>query len=425
MLILFGPEVFWFAVCFGASWLAGRNVAPAYPLNNALSWLYWVAPSAATLISFTLCFQFKFPGPPSWWLLMRLALAAGIGVCFSTSMLAEKIEAGSGRSGLAMGIMVAIGLHLLVVGIASLTGLVLLVRSGESQSLWAFLKQGAVVIGVIVGLAILISFTYDRQTASMSGEDKARRLSQAHGEKIGAKYPGEWNDGRKNWTNFEISFVAPNSVRLTSRVNYAEHRKPGDVERHLEKWNGDVGGAFLEFIDAKRPWRATWDAGDDGGRLVWQVDIDMQGLSKSQFLNDTAEAARLYIGPMSGFAGTDTWWLFGDAIDAAVEAEKASGSRHKFALTWLETALGQAAMYYERAGVQQSRSQQLKEMEAEAHRIQAGAGAPDPAAIRRLLQSVRAAEGWKPIAHSESDYDFLLNGSLRYVGLARAYVQRD
>ena len=225
--ILMGPEVFWVVVCLASSWLAGRNVAPAYLLNNVLSTLYWIGPSAAVIVSYTLCFQFKIPGPPTWWVLVRLALAAGIGVCFSTSALAEKIEAGSGRPGLAMGIMVAIGLHLLVIGCATVTGMVLLLRSGGGgQPLWTFVKQGAVVAGAIAGLALIISFVYDRQTTDgMSGEDKARRLSQAHGEKIGARFAGEWSDGRKNWTNFEIEFVAPNAVRLTSAVKYGEQRR--------------------------------------------------------------------------------------------------------------------------------------------------------------------------------------------------------
>jgi hypothetical protein len=419
MSILLGPELFWLAVYFTAAWFAGRNVAPAFPVNDALSWLYWLAPSAATLISFWLSFHFKIPGPPTWWILVRLALAAAVGVCFTTSVLAEKIEAGSGRPGLAMGVMVAIGLHLIVIAFASLTGLVLLIRTGGSKPLWAFVKQGGIAAAVVVGLVLLISFAYDRQTGSMSGDEKAQRLSRAHGDKIGAKFPGEWKDGHKNWNNFEITFIPPNSVRLTSKVKYGEHRKPRDIQRHLDKWNGDVGAAFLEFIGAKRPWRATWDPTEEGGQLVWQADLDMQGLSKNQFLNDTAEAARLYIGPMSGWAGTDTWWLFGEAIDDAIEAEKASGSKAKFALAWLQTSLGHAAMYYERAKVRPDRLQQLKEIQTEAR------SNPDAAATKRLLARVREVEGWKHIAHAESDYAFLLNGSQKYLGLARAYAEHQ
>jgi hypothetical protein len=247
----------------------------------------------------------------------------------------------------------------------------------------------------------------------MSGEDKARRLSQAHGEKIGARFPGEWRDGHKNWTNFHIAFVAPNSIRLTSTVNYAEHRRPSNVERHLEKWNGDVGKAFLEFIGAKRPWRASWD----GDHLLWSVEIDMQGLSRNQFLNDTAEAARLYVGPMSGWAGTDTWWLFGDAMESAIEA--GGDSRQRFAMAWLETALGYAAMYYERAEVHEERLASLTRLRTEARR------ASDTTAVRKLLDEVRAAEKGKQVAHGESGYAFLLNGSMRYVGLARSYAERS
>lgn len=412
MLILLGPEAFWLVVYFASAWFAGRNVAPGYPVNDALSWLYWIAPSAAAVLSFGLCLQWRIPGPVTWWLLVRLTLAAAVGVCVVTNVLVERIEAGSGKPGLAMGMMVAIVLHLLVTGCAGVTGLVMLLRSGNAtgSSLWTFAKQGAVVAAVIAALLLLVSFVYDRQTNGMSGEDKARRLSQAHGEKIGAKFPGEWRDGHKNWTNFEITFVAPNSVQLTSTVNYGEHRRPTDIERHLEKWNGDVGAAFLEFIGAKRPWRASWD----GEHLVWSVEIDMKGLSKNQFLNDTAEAARLYSGPMSGWAGTDTWWLFGDAMEEAIEA--GGSSRQRFAMAWLAAALGQAAMYYERAGVHGERLGELKRLQAETRR------ANDTAAMRKVLDEVRAAERWKQVAHGESDYAFLLNGSLRYVGLARSYA---
>lgn len=414
MSILLGPEAFWVVVYFVSTWFAGRNVAPGYPVNDALSWLYWVAPSAAMAVSFALCFQWKIPGPLTWWLLVRLTLAAAVGVCVMTNVLVERIEAGSGKPGLAMGMMVAIVLHLLATGCASVAGLVMLLRNANTgSSLWTFVKQGVVVAAVIAGLLLLVSFVYDRQTNGMSGEDKARRLSQAHGEKIGAKFPGEWRGGHKNWTNFEITFVAPNSIRLTSAVNYAEHRRPSDVERHLEKWNGDVGKAFLEFIGAKRPWRASWD----GEHLVWSVEIDMQGLSRNQFLNDTAEAARLYVGPMSGWAGTDTWWLFGDAMESAIES--GGDSRQRFAVAWLETALGHAAMYYERAGVHEERLGKLRQLQSLAR------GAADAGGVRRLLDEVRAIKKWKEIAHRESDYAFLLNGSLRYVGLARSYAERS
>jgi hypothetical protein len=421
MSFVAGPEMFWIVVWLASKWLAGRNAAPDYSFNDTLSTLYWVGPSIAVVVSYTLCFQFKMPAP-SWWLLVRFALAACVGVCFSTSALAEKIEAGSARSGLAMGIMVAIAIHWLVIGCMTVTGIIFLLRSGGAQPMWAFLKQGGVAAAVITGLGLLVSFVSNRQTEGMSGEEKARLLSRAHGEKIGAKFSGDWRGGRKNWTNFEISFVPPNSVRLTSTVKYGDHRKPGDVRRHLEKWNGDVGASFLEFIGAKRPWRATWDAATES--LIWSVDIDMRGLTKSRFLNDTDEAARLYIGPLSGWAGSDTWWLFGEAIDAAVEVEKATGSRSKFALTWLDMALGQAAMYCERAGFQ-GRLKALEELKAEAHRLGTSLSEAEPAATRSLLEQVRAAESWKQIAHAESDFAFLLNGSLRYVGLARAYVERN
>jgi hypothetical protein len=318
-----------------------------------------------------------------------------------------------------MGVMTAIGLHFLTVLFATVGGIVLLLRGGGARTLWTFLPKAAVAAAAIAGVGLLISCVDERRILQASGEDKARRLSSAHGEKIGAKFPDEWRDGRKNWTNFEISFVAPNTVRLTVTVKYSEHRMPGDVQRHLEKWNGDVGSAVLGFLRAKRRWRADWDHAT--GNLIWSVDIGMSGLSKSQFLRDTEEAARLYIGPMST-GGSDSWWLLGDAIDAAVIAETSTGSHRKFALAWLETALGQAAMYCERAGFQ-DRQTSLSEMMAEAHLLVVTPEEPDAAATRRLLDRVRAAEKWKQVTHSESDFAFLLNGSLGYLALARQYVE--
>lgn len=162
MSILSGPEAFWLVVYFVSSWFAGRSGAP-------LPWLYWVAPSAAMAVSFALCFQWKIPGPLTWWLLVRLTFAAAVGVCVMTNVLVARFEAGSGKPGLAMGMMVAIVLHLLATGCASVAGFVMLLSRGHAgSSLWTFVKQGAVVAAVIAALLLLVSFVYDRQTKGLS-----------------------------------------------------------------------------------------------------------------------------------------------------------------------------------------------------------------------------------------------------------------
>lgn len=83
MSILPGPEAFWLVVYFVSSWFAGRNGA-------RLPWLYWMAPSAAMAVSFTLCFQWKIPEPLPLWLLVRLTLTAAVGVCVMTNVLVER-----------------------------------------------------------------------------------------------------------------------------------------------------------------------------------------------------------------------------------------------------------------------------------------------------------------------------------------------
>jgi hypothetical protein len=85
-----------------------------------------------------------------------------------------------------MGGMVAIVLHLFVLACAAITGIVLLVRSGNSPQLVGFLKQAAIVAAALVALVYVLGFALDRETEKLTGEAKARKLSRAHGEKIGA-----------------------------------------------------------------------------------------------------------------------------------------------------------------------------------------------------------------------------------------------
>lgn len=432
--ILAGPELFWLLFCTAASWFAGRNVAPAYPLNNILSSLYWYAPSVAIIASFVWTFETKIT-QPSWWLLVRLVAAAGVGVCVSTSSIVQKINAGSAAPGLAMGAMVAIMLHLFVLACAALTGIVLLIKSGQTLNLIGFFKQAAIVIAVLWALVYAITFAFDRETEKLSGEDKARRLSRAHGEKIGAKFAADWRDGRKNWTNFEIIFVAPNSVRLVVPTQYGENAKPRDPHETAAVWNGDVGAVFLTFVDAKGKWKATWDS--ETNALLWFNEIDMTGLTKDRFLEYTAEAARISIGPMARFAGSDTWWLFGESIEAAIAVKEASGSKRKFALTWLEYALKQSAMYYQRAlddkfpktdseavrGMWRDRETTLQQLKAQAFLLRSKPEEPDAQATQQLINKVRALESWKATTHAETTFAFVMNGAIPYVSLARTYLE--
>jgi hypothetical protein len=336
-----------------------------------------------------------------------------------------------------MGAMVAIMLHLFVVACAAITGVVLLIRAGHTLNFLGFFKQAAIGIAILWALVYLVTFAFDRETEKLTGEAKARRLSRAHGEKISAKFPDDWRDGRKNWTNFEIIYVAPNSVRLVVPTQYGENAKPRDPHQTVEVWNGDVGTAFLKFVDAKGKWKATWDAEING--LLWYNEIDMNGLTKDRFLQYTEEAARISIGPMARFAGSDTWWLFGESIEAAIAVQQTSGSKRKFAITWLEHALKQAGMYYQRAlddknpkteneairSNWRDRLSTLEQLKVQAFLLRSKPGEPDAQTTGRLIDGVRQIENWKTTTHAESSFAFVMNGSIPYVSLARTFVEQQ
>jgi hypothetical protein len=50
--IILGPEILWLAVYAATTFIAGRNSAPTFPLNNFLSSAYWLAPSAVAILVF-------------------------------------------------------------------------------------------------------------------------------------------------------------------------------------------------------------------------------------------------------------------------------------------------------------------------------------------------------------------------------------
>ncbi|MBY0374406.1 MAG: hypothetical protein K2Q23_10460 [Bryobacteraceae bacterium] len=86
---LLGPEVYWLAMYLIARWVGARNV-PATPAGNTLIENFWwgyafAAPAGSFLL-------FVVPGPNRWILLLRLGIAAFIGLNAGTMHLAERLD---------------------------------------------------------------------------------------------------------------------------------------------------------------------------------------------------------------------------------------------------------------------------------------------------------------------------------------------
>jgi hypothetical protein len=75
--IFIGPELYWILLYVGVRWLVARNVPPTDPGNSALEWAVWLTAIVGVVLSFTLL---AMRGANRWILLMRLAIAAFIGV---------------------------------------------------------------------------------------------------------------------------------------------------------------------------------------------------------------------------------------------------------------------------------------------------------------------------------------------------------
>jgi hypothetical protein len=87
--IFIGPELYWVLLYLGVRWLAARNVPPTESGNATLEWAVWLTATVGVALSFALL---AVPGLNRWILLLRLAVAAFIGVNASAIAACEAIK---------------------------------------------------------------------------------------------------------------------------------------------------------------------------------------------------------------------------------------------------------------------------------------------------------------------------------------------
>ena len=75
--ILIGPELYWVLLYLGVRCLAASNVPPTASGNNSLEWVVWLTATADVALSFVFL---ALPWTNRWRMLVRLALAAFVGV---------------------------------------------------------------------------------------------------------------------------------------------------------------------------------------------------------------------------------------------------------------------------------------------------------------------------------------------------------
>ncbi len=95
LAFLLGPELLWIAFFLLASWLAGRNSPPTPAGNAFLERVCLIGPFLFVALTFL---AFLVPGPSRMWLLVRIALAAVIGVNLCLLRLTERIDYGDSRN---------------------------------------------------------------------------------------------------------------------------------------------------------------------------------------------------------------------------------------------------------------------------------------------------------------------------------------
>ena len=113
---ILSPELYWIAWIVAMKLIGQRNVPPTEAGSQALEpFWYWLAFFAVPL-TFA---AFLAPGVPRGWLLLRILLAGGIGVCVASYVLTGYIDYRDSRnSGVPMGWMMSLmfGWTLLALG---------------------------------------------------------------------------------------------------------------------------------------------------------------------------------------------------------------------------------------------------------------------------------------------------------------------
>ncbi len=103
LAFLLGPELLWIAFFLLASWLAGRNSPPSVAGDASLERVCLIGPFLFVALTFL---TFLVPGPSRMWLLVRIALAAVIGVNACLFKLIDGIDYGDSRNSGVLGLWV-------------------------------------------------------------------------------------------------------------------------------------------------------------------------------------------------------------------------------------------------------------------------------------------------------------------------------
>jgi hypothetical protein len=115
---MFGPEAIWVLLFLAASLLVVQNRPPTEAGSARLESLLWLFSLGGVLVSFV---PLAWMTSGQWWMLLRIALAGAIGLCFVVTRLCGGIDYGDSRNsgvGAAFVMMIAFGLVLLLIGLA-------------------------------------------------------------------------------------------------------------------------------------------------------------------------------------------------------------------------------------------------------------------------------------------------------------------
>lgn len=107
--ILLGPELYWALVCGLVYVLCLRNLPPTDAGSGALETWWYIAPLLLFPLSYGLYALPTGAGP--WWLLLRINLAAAVGIVVVAGLVASYVDFPSNptrNSGVMAGFMIAV-----------------------------------------------------------------------------------------------------------------------------------------------------------------------------------------------------------------------------------------------------------------------------------------------------------------------------
>jgi hypothetical protein len=113
---ILGPELLWLIAAGLMKWLGLRNVPPTEEGSQFLEQFWWWLAFLVVPLTFVV---FAMPGPSRWWLLLRVAVAGLVGMCWASYIVTGYIDYRDSRnSGVPMGWLLSTGLgwSILLVG---------------------------------------------------------------------------------------------------------------------------------------------------------------------------------------------------------------------------------------------------------------------------------------------------------------------